>query len=513
MPGLVGIIRSKTLPVLTPDVKNNPYAIAMKFPDESARLFDGELKLLLMDGAWHPRRLAYSNDVIAFALPGSLKIVDAIPLFELVEVVNMSDTDVVHTSPSIDEEESDSKSVKVNRTQKKSGDSNKVKFRHAVQLCTKTEGDGYNSGRQYIIQARNEQEHKKIIKDLTRLSKLATDKFLAKSQFEKAQEITRHYYKSTSFQIFVAVLIVANFAATATDAQLGPAGLDNSDGSKNGVGLFLQDLDSAFTAIFTVELLINMFAHWFMPFFSDMWCMFDLFIVSMSLISLGPVDLPASILRCLRAFRVLRLFARIKAVRQIISALSQSIVPVMNSFLIMGICTCIYSIMGVSFFRETAPDDFATFDRSFYAMFRVIAGETWVDSLRKTTEDGGLSMPDVCFVFSFIVIINWILLQVSVAVLLDKFITATADMEAEERGKEVDELKRKEPSNTLDPLLQALTRDYIDEDDLSNRLKTLFRVCTCRNVSHLCNIVHAERCLVLIVLSLVVSAEVVIVLN
>ncbi len=24
--------------------------------------------------------------------------------------------------------------------------------------------------------------------------------------------------------------------------------------------------------------------------------------------------------------------------------------------------------MGVSFFRETAPEDFATFDRSFYAM-------------------------------------------------------------------------------------------------------------------------------------------------
>ena len=31
-----------------------------------------------------------------------------------------------------------------------------------------------------------------------------------------------------------------NFAATATDAQLGPAGLDNLDGSKNGAGLILQ---------------------------------------------------------------------------------------------------------------------------------------------------------------------------------------------------------------------------------------------------------------------------------
>jgi hypothetical protein len=56
-----------------------------------------------------------------------------------------------------------------------------------------------------------------------------------------------------------------NFAATATDSQLGPAGLNNPDGSRNGLGLFLQNLDLSFTAIFTAELLVNMFAHWFFP--------------------------------------------------------------------------------------------------------------------------------------------------------------------------------------------------------------------------------------------------------
>ncbi len=56
-----------------------------------------------------------------------------------------------------------------------------------------------------------------------------------------------------------------NFAATATDSQLGPAGLTNPDGSRNDLGLFLQNLDLSFTAIFTAELLVNMFAHWFFP--------------------------------------------------------------------------------------------------------------------------------------------------------------------------------------------------------------------------------------------------------
>jgi hypothetical protein len=77
------------------------------------------------------------------------------------------------------------------------------------------------------------------------------------------QDFVRKYYKSTPFSLLVAVLIIVNFAATATDAQLGPMGLQNADGSKNGIGQFLVNLDMSFTAIFTMELLINMFAHWF----------------------------------------------------------------------------------------------------------------------------------------------------------------------------------------------------------------------------------------------------------
>ena len=37
----------------------------------------------VIDRAWYSRRLAYSNEVIAFALPGSEKLIDAIPLAEI----------------------------------------------------------------------------------------------------------------------------------------------------------------------------------------------------------------------------------------------------------------------------------------------------------------------------------------------------------------------------------------------------------------------------------------------
>ena len=34
----------------------------------------------------------------------------------------------------------------------------------------------------------------------------------------------------------------------------------------------------------------------------------------------------------------------------------------------------------------------------------------------------------------------------------------------------------KQVRNTLDPLLEVLTRDYVDDEDLTNRLETLFAV-------------------------------------
>jgi hypothetical protein len=50
MAGIVGLIKNKPLKPIIAPVNNNPYAIALEFPDESARLYDGDLKLLLMDG-------------------------------------------------------------------------------------------------------------------------------------------------------------------------------------------------------------------------------------------------------------------------------------------------------------------------------------------------------------------------------------------------------------------------------------------------------------------------------
>jgi hypothetical protein len=72
--------------------------------------------------------------------------------------------------------------------------------------------------------------------------------------------------------------------------------------------------------------------------------LFDLFVVTMSLIALGPINLPISILRLMRAFRIVRIFGRVKALRNIIAALTASMLPVLNAFVILLVIASICAL-------------------------------------------------------------------------------------------------------------------------------------------------------------------------
>jgi hypothetical protein len=66
--------------------------------------------------------------------------------------------------------------------------------------------------------------------------------------------------------------------------------------------------------------------------------------------------------------------------------------------------------------------------------------------------------------------------QVSQAILLDQFVAVSSNTIAEEeaerrRARRSEELIH----NTLDPLMEKLTEDYIDDVDLSHRLQDLFK--------------------------------------
>ena len=57
---------------------------------------------------------------------------------------------------------------------------------------------------------------------------------------------------------------------------------------------------------------------------------------------------------------------------RIINALVASLIPVLNSFVILLLVTCIWAILGTQLFHEANDVEFGTFVDSLYSMFQVV---------------------------------------------------------------------------------------------------------------------------------------------
>ena len=121
----------------------------------------------------------------------------------------------------------------------------------------------------------------------------------------------------------------------------------------------------------------------FPDFFFSFWNNFDALIVIVSYVSYFEKGVPAfAPLRVIRVFRAIKLLRRVKSLHKIIAALSVSILPVCNSFVLFGFVTMIYGTVGVQIFRN-APSTEGYFDGFFQAsftMFQVLIPEHGVST-------------------------------------------------------------------------------------------------------------------------------------
>jgi hypothetical protein len=133
-------------------------------------------------------------------------------------------------------------------------------------------------------------------------------------------------------------VLAQNFCVSAAEVQVERGSLIHPDGRPTATKQLLELLNTVFTVVFTVELLLNFFSQPIRNFISNAWSVSDTIVVIMSLIVLGPLDFPISILR---ALRVVRLFGRLESSKKILAALSVSLIPMCNAFFIMLIVAMI----------------------------------------------------------------------------------------------------------------------------------------------------------------------------
>eukprot|EP00322_Chrysochromulina_rotalis_P014988 CAMPEP_0115850898 /NCGR_PEP_ID=MMETSP0287-20121206/12201_1 /TAXON_ID=412157 /ORGANISM="Chrysochromulina rotalis, Strain UIO044" /LENGTH=435 /DNA_ID=CAMNT_0003304909 /DNA_START=25 /DNA_END=1332 /DNA_ORIENTATION=+ len=278
------------------------------------------------------------------------------------------------------------------------------------------------------------------------------------------------FYNSTKVQWTVAFIITANFLVTIIEKEIDPYAPEQ----QRYRGTW-EAFDATFNYMFLVELIINLYGSWFRPFWRRGWNIFDFIVVLASFLTMSK-SLPESMkqIKMLRAFRVFRLFKRIEALNKIVTALIKAIPGVFNAFLIMVIIMAIYAILGVEYYSEFGtgtncgdsghencyqtvtvsgepPYDlvvnttnvdsmsprnmpygyeyYGTFFRALYTLFQVLTGESWSEAVARPLifgQDDGRDAPvwfNAIYFSSFIVITQIVLVNVVVAVLLDKFVT------------------------------------------------------------------------------------------
>mmetsp|Transcript_32391 Transcript_32391/g.76084 ORF Transcript_32391/g.76084 Transcript_32391/m.76084 type:complete len:532 (-) Transcript_32391:101-1696(-) len=268
--------------------------------------------------------------------------------------------------------------------------------------------------------------------------------------FWRYQLEARWFYKHIRVQVTVAALIAGNFLVNMIEKQIDPKGTEYVDTFK-AFELF-------FNIAFTIELLVNMYAFWCKRFWSSGWNIFDVIVVSIGILTTteAPLPGPFKLLRIMRAFRVFRLFKRVESLRQILASLARAMPGVINAFIILMLVMSIYAMLAVDFFKDFGNDGvyinesggevepFATFRgqgwgneyygnfmKSLYTQFQVLMGDAWSEAcvrvLIHRKEDWQIQIASGLFYTSFVIVNAIVLVNVVVAVLLEKMMGGKDD--------------------------------------------------------------------------------------
>lgn len=256
------------------------------------------------------------------------------------------------------------------------------------------------------------------------------------------QTQVRALYTGQVAQSAITITIMANFVASAAKSQLMfEDGLAVNEGTS--IETFFWWSEFSFAVIFVVDLLVNLYGHFFRPFFNDAWNIFDCAVIIVTLLSQFNADMPMmSVLRLFRAFRAFRLFKRIPELHAIMAASLRSLPSVSHAFLILGLVMGIWSIMAVEFWTEddfctglgeqlgdygACMDMFGQFTLSMLSMFQVTTFDSWSSGVTRpmvlSASKAIMQLQISIFFISYQFISAIIMMNVVVAILLDKFLT------------------------------------------------------------------------------------------
>lgn len=251
-----------------------------------------------------------------------------------------------------------------------------------------------------------------------------------------------NFVENNRFVYFITALIVFNAITL---------GLETNHKVMENYGGVLKFLDVAILIIFTLELVLKLFAYR-LDFFKSGWNNFDFAIVTIAWI---PASGPFSILRALRILRVLRLLSVVPQMRKVIGAIGHSI-PGMTS--VIGVLILVFyvaAVMATKLFGQH-PDPnmqewFGSISASAYTLFQIMTLESWSMGIVRPTME--LYPSSWIFFIPFIIITSFAVLNLFIGIIVDSMQTLNEKPEDEVEKITTEDIERIE--RKLDQILNA----------------------------------------------------------
>ncbi len=200
----------------------------------------------------------------------------------------------------------------------------------------------------------------------------------------------------------------------------------------------LKILDVGVTLFFMVEILIRMAAEEKLRnFFKDGWNIFDIVIVSISLIPVSENNM-VLLARLLRIFRVLRLVSMIPELRVLMDALVKSIPRIGYVALLMFIIFYIFGAVGSFLYEDINPTLWGDISISMLTLFRIATFEDWTDVMYETMHVYSWSW---AYYLVFIFLTAFVFLNMMIGVVLDVMNKEHEKLSLEQGEGEVSEVR------------------------------------------------------------------------
>jgi len=264
------------------------------------------------------------------------------------------------------------------------------------------------------------------------------------------QKAVKDFYHRKSIQILVAFIIFMNFVTAAIQSEILPE-------RNSSVYRTFRALEWFYIYAFLIELIMNMYGHYWWAFWNSGWNWFDFIIVLVSLMAIYFPRLPAiSVLRLFRAFRIVRLFKRVREMKKIIEGIMKSLPSLSYAFVALGLITGIWAIIGVDYFKDMTHNGekgyyFGNFFKACLSLAQITTFDSWSSGIaRDIIYEKGTSA--AIYFVSFIFIGGIIMMNVLVALLLDNYLQTNEFEESEE--------------SYISPMANAKMESYFRDNDV-----------------------------------------------